>query len=323
MSSARPCSPVRARRRVVVAGDRLSLSCAPVSPSAESDLPQTVEATAGIEPALRDEIHRRLGRNLLALQKVERAWKHLLVTCVAEGAVAEGIAGAQRWIGRVQKMNMGDALAALFDEVLTAEPKERPFKGDRSKGAIRIRLTFEVPPDQAESADAQRERWKQLVDGRNHLVHHFIERWGHASPGELESALVELDAQFELARTVLDETMPLVECAAATRDEQARHAQSEAGQRETMIALTVGSMLNRLCRIASEKPRKDGWTYETTAGADLRQDAEGVRLMAETFGADWLPRLLRESPEIFEVMEEPIPNGPSKAHRRLYRLRSS
>jgi hypothetical protein len=286
-----------------------------------SKAPAPSGATTQLDPALRDDIHRRVGRNLLALQKVERAWKHMLVTCVTEGAVADGINGAQQWVARVRRMNMGDALAALFGEVLTTEPKQRPIKGDRSKGTVRIRLMFEPVPDQTAEAAAERARWEQLVEGRNQLVHNFIERWGSTPRGELDAALAELDVQFDAAQAVLAETMPLLEDALEMRAEAVRHAQSEAGQRETLAALTLSSMLDRLCRAATEKPRKDGWTYETTADAELRKDAEGVKLMAEVYGKDWLPRLLREAPAIFEVMEEPIPNASSGAHRRLYRLR--
>jgi hypothetical protein len=284
------------------------------------DAPPESGASACLDPALRDELHRRVGRNLLALQKVERAWKQMLVTCVAEGAVADGIDGAQRWVGRVRKMNMGDAMAALFDEVLTAEPKQRPLKGDLSKGAIRLRLTFEPLPDQAEAAAARRRRWDDLVEGRNQLVHHFIERWSTTLPEALAAALAQLDAQFDAAQGVFAETMPLLEHAIATRAEAARHAQSEAGQRETLIALTLSCMLDCLCRTAAEKPRQDGWTDETTADAEVRQDREGAKLMAEVYGKDWLPRLLRESPTMFLTKEERTPNAHDGARRRLYRL---
>jgi hypothetical protein len=284
--------------------------------------PAPVSAEPSIDPELREEIHRRVGRNLLQLQKIERAWKHLLLTCVVEGAVADGAAGAARWSSTVLRMNLGDVAKALLNEVLTAEPKERPIKGDKTKGTVRTRLTFEAPPEETQAAEAMRARWKELVDARNQLVHHFIERWQRASPEELKGALAELDDQHACAETVLTETLPLLTAAAAQREALARQWQSESGQREMLVGLTLTNVMDRLCTVAASKSRSDGWTYETTASAALRrEDPEGVRLISEELGVDWLPRLLRESTSVFEVTDEPVPNGAPTARRRLYRLR--
>ncbi len=288
-----------------------------------AEAPASPIGVAGVDLQLRDELHRRVGRNVLQLQKIERAWKGLLLTCVVEGAVAEGAAGAARWSSTVLRMNMGDVVKALFEEVLTAEPRERPIKGDRSKGTARTRLTFEPAPDDAAAARAMQSRWQNLVEERNRLVHHFVERWQRASPEELQGALTELDEQQARADTVLAETQPLLKAAATQREELARYFQSEAGQHEVLVGLTFSSTMDRLCRIAASRARGDGWTYQTTAHGDLcRDDPDGVRLLKEAFGSDWLPHLLGAAADVFEVCDEPVPNGGPTARRFLYRLRS-
>ena len=221
----------------------------------------------------------------------------------------------------VLRMKMGDLCDSLFAEVFTSNPKERPPRGDTSKGWIRTRFSFEPHPDFVGEREAMRQRWRRLVRERNQLVHHFFERWNRVPPDHLTQALDELDRQHESSLAVLDEVIPLLRHLNAARQEAATHFNSQHGERELLIGAAMVSVVNLLWSTAERKARDDGWTYETTALHALREEArDDAQLIRESHGPDWLREVLRQPGGAFEAMEEPLPNAHNQT-RLLYRPR--
>lgn len=280
-------------------------------------------STSTVDHNVRDEIHRRIGRNLLTLQKIERAWKQLLIASGVEVALADGMAAMESRAAYVLRMNLGQLCEGLFAELFTVSPRERRPKADLSKGWVRTRVTFEPHPDAPLSHKALQERWRNLIGVRNQLVHHFFERWGSASAYQLPHALDELDRQDELAQVVLDEGIALLRQLDVVRREIAAQFNSPQGEREWLIGMSTAKIVERLWATAETKARRDGWTYETTALNALHEHSrDDVELLRETHGPNWLRTLLEAADGAFETMAEEVPNAHDPSQMRvLYRPR--
>ena len=106
------------------------------------------------DAALGAEIERRVGRNLLLYQRIENGLKELLLRSTVEGTPDDP---AQRFAARTAKVmrsNLGDVAKAVFEQVLTNDPKESPVQRSRSEGVFRARFTIGSPSDRPNWIDS-------------------------------------------------------------------------------------------------------------------------------------------------------------------------
>jgi hypothetical protein len=281
---------------------------------------------ASLNSELRDELHRRVGRNLLLFQAIEHAWKAMLRAAEIEGAF-DGMslqptpshAARQYQIGQ---STMGTVLRELFERVLVdPQPTTAASHDESSPNAplVRSRWTIESSPDAPDTFHQLQQGWQALVDERNLLIHQSLVEWQVRLPGEISAVLEELDAQRERARSVLDFLKSLVTQTDSAGQALSAWMVSEAGREASLFAQAALDLMGRLCEIAFARGDKDGWTFVTTAGHLLRgEDVDRVR---QVLGRDWLSTLLRQASDTFELRAEPIPNGAAGAVRWLYRVR--
>jgi hypothetical protein len=99
---------------------------------------------------------------------------------------------------------------------------------------------------------------------------------------------------------------------------------SDEGSAALEFAMAHGNILDVLVEVAESEARTDGWALLTTAQHRLLARAMmDVDLVKERLGRDWLLQVLEQASAIFEVAQEPLPNGPTGAFRRIYRSRAT
>jgi hypothetical protein len=264
-------------------------------------------------PELRSEAERRVGRNLLRYQAIENTLKRLLLGSLAEGSPEDFAQRSEAWAAKVMRLNMGEVAKSVFEQVLPATPKDAREKHDPARAWVRTRFTIEPGPNEPDAFEKLAERCKVVVDQRNDLVHHFLRQWKRETEGELRVMLAALEEQHEAAQSLHEEFLALIRDHEQARSEFAAYVASPQGQLDLDFAMAQGSVVEVFANAAQQPRRKDGWEYVTTAlhrlngSGDLSPD---VQRLKDRWGKDWVQNLLESAADVFELAEEPLPNGP-------------
>lgn len=269
------------------------------------------------------EIERRVGRNLLLYQRIENGLKELLLRSSAEGATQADVEKhlAAR-AAKVMRQNMGEAARDVFETVLTDNPTPLPELSNGSDASIRTRFTIGSHPDNPDYIVKLRERCKAVIDARNDLVHHFLRQTPCESADRLHDALAELDGRHEAALALHNELLGLLGSLVEQQREAATYLAGPDGLRLLELAMAEGRIVDVRAATAQSDARADGWTLLTTALHRAKDavpaDVERVR---KAYGKGWGGQLLERCKELFELDDEPTPNGAAGSTRAIYRQR--
>lgn len=145
---------------------------------------------------LQRDVQRKLGRCLLRLQQYEI----LLKALVAHGDIAGPPAGLQAvqeaQVACAQKKTLGALVGMLTERHLTSSDETDDADEPQSDGSVWFRFRFQVGLD-ASQHQATTAALKELVDQRNELVHHFLQRFNIWEPQGCSDADAYLDASYE------------------------------------------------------------------------------------------------------------------------------
>lgn len=145
---------------------------------------------------LQRDVQRKLGRCLLRLQQYEI----LLKALVAHGEIAGPPAGLQSMqdaqVACAQKKTLGALVARLTERHLTSVEVDDSAEEPQGDGGAWFRFRFQVGLE-ASQHEATNAALKELVDLRNELVHHFLQRFNVWERQGCIDADAYLDATFE------------------------------------------------------------------------------------------------------------------------------
>ena len=125
---------------------------------------------------LQRDVQRKLGRCLIRLQQYEIMLKAL----VAHGDIAgppsalQAVRDAQ--VACAQKKTLGSLVGMLTERHLTSAEEDDSTEEPQGDGGAWFRFRFQVGLD-ASQRQATTAALKELVDLRNELVHHFLQRF--------------------------------------------------------------------------------------------------------------------------------------------------
>ncbi|NKA35774.1 hypothetical protein GO300_03810 [Ralstonia solanacearum] len=142
-------------------------------------------------------VQRKLGRCLLRLQQYETLLKSLVAHRDIAGPPTQLQAIRDAKVAWVQKQTLGTLVGMLTDSYLTqsqdANAADEEESGDGGLW-VRFRSQMELAPERYE---AIRAALKELVDLRNELVHHFLQRFNIWEVDGCTAAEIHLDASYE------------------------------------------------------------------------------------------------------------------------------
>ena len=281
------------------------------------------------DPALRDELHRKVGRNLLTYQAIELAMKYLVADALVEGTPDSVAENARRRTEKVMVQTMGQIVGALFEQVLTDSPKHPPMVSSPTQ--IQIRSVFNVEPGQTDGWAPLMLRAQNVLAARNELVHHLLRQWPRGKDEELRALLEHLDTQHADAEPLRRELADLIrhqgEARAELGAELARRFSSPDWEAEFQTQVACGNVAAGLQEVAEVSSRPDGWVVLSGALSRLHGETrlkKDVDLLTQRWGKKWWNKLFEQSVEEFERSDEPMPNATDPNQRRLlYRVRSA
>lgn len=279
------------------------------------------------DDAIDADLQMRLGRNLLVFQRIEANLKQLMSynqlafqfplgadADAAQAALEADLARHQKHAEKRKKTNLGPLVGDYLEEVVAG--KEPASGSDRPDC---IGLTFSYRQElHADTIQAERKRLAMLVNERNDLVHHFLERLSPFTPEKLEPTRAWLDAQHSQALVLLKELRSERAALAEAWQAHTAYLQSPAfGSDFERAWLLQSPLIQAFSAVAEQTARADGWAMYCNAVRIVREQLSSeLDRLQERYGHAKTLSALRAS-GIFSFREEPTPRG---GLRLLYRL---
>lgn len=264
------------------------------------------------------EVLEKVGRNLLLFQQAERRLKWLAARRRISGMGNEIEIAAKKLSDQVSKETLG---AVVLRATNTAEPTDR----DREKaeaavlrtGSCHVEIDFCFSGVDGEPDVEWQEKLAALVDDRNDLVHHFLERFDLGTPEGRRHSCAYLDQQHARQGPVVEDLKK--RCESVIEDFQMLAAALK--QPDIRAEFLFGHLKPRLEEllhgVAAKNAREDGWTYLSLAGDELANAEPGMlKRLEEAFEYCGLKQAVAAM-EAWELHEEPTKNGVRVLYRPI------
>lgn len=229
---------------------------------------------------MQHQVQRQLGRCLLRVQQYERLMKSILSAHEMGGPVDELEARQAARIKRFSGKSLGQLVEALFETFVVSESSSAAREGSAAsapadKFSVSFQFHLAMEDDRLATVKSAVE---DLVQVRNDLVHHFIERFDVWTNSGCESALEHLHACYERIDRHHAELTQWAEYLDRARRDAASFAQSGAltdwlvdGIQPDGIVDWSNAGIVRALRDASRECQQRGWTRLDTACAWIAQ----------------------------------------------------
>jgi hypothetical protein len=260
--------------------------------------------------AVRDEVFRKIGRNLLNFQKIELMLKYIIANGQVSGPVSELKQIHERKIALVHKKMMGNLVGEFVENIFQLSSKSSNPIENLKEPYLSFSISVEADSDFYES---KRHTLKLLVDDRNDFIHHLLPRFNLNS---LECCL-EVDKYLDKQRERLIPEYDYLKTIIDSISEHVDFLNSEEGKKQLNLSILQQSpLVALLLDVSVQKARSDGWTFLGTAGLEIRKILPGeIEQLKSKWGYEKLKDLLLAS-ELFDIFEEPTEKDGTRV---LYR----
>ncbi len=263
---------------------------------------------------IRDEVFRKIGRNLLNFQKIELMLKHIITNGRMSGYISEIKANQEQRSAAVHKQTMGNLVGQFVENTLLDHEEASQAPIDLKEPYFSFSFTVNADAD---FFNSKRQALKFLVDDRNDLIHHLLPRFNGNS---IESCLETeryLDQQRERLIPEYEHLKELIESLEEGKKVHAEFLSSEEGIKQFELSfLQQSPIVTLLLNNAIQQARKDGWALLSVADQQIRLILpEEIAQLKNNWGYKTLKEVMIAS-EFFDIIEEPTEKG---GVRVLYR----
>jgi len=264
----------------------------------------------------KNEVLRKIGRNMLIFQQLEYMFKYLAANGNISGSISEVRAIKEQQAEIIKKQTLGQLVGQYLEN--THSVCEEVDESSVELEEAYISITFKQNVDEV-YYENKKELLASIVADRNELIHHLLPR---INPESIES-WIETDKYLEQQREKLlpelDHLKSMIDNLDEGRKKLAEFLSSDEGKRQFKLSwLRESRLVMLLCDIASQAARHDGWTLLNIAGQLVRQHApEEIAVLKKKYGYKTLKGLLSAT-ELFDITEESTDRG---GIRVLYRLK--
>lgn len=264
----------------------------------------------------KNEVLRKIGRNLVLFQQVEHMLKYLIANGQFSGNIGEIKANKEQRAESVRKQTMGMLAGQYLDEIHLGS--EENSENQKELKEAYMSFSFKVEYDSA-YYETRKQALASIIDDRNDLIHHLLPKFNPSSINSCLEIDQYLDRQREKLLPELDVLKNIVENLQEGNKTLAAFLASEEGKEFFTSSLSrKSSIVTLLEDIAAQKARPDGWVSLRTAGQLIKQHApDEISALHENYGHKTLKGLVLAT-ELFDLCEESTDRG---GIRVLYRLK--
>ena len=267
---------------------------------------------------LRNEVLRKVGRNVVLFQQFEVMLKFLVTNGRLSGYVLdlEGIKAQQK--AKVMKQTLGQ-VASQFLENTHGEyhQVDEDLPELKEKGG-HISFSFRIESDEKYYLKTK-ENLAKIIQERNDLIHHFPLNFNLNTIESLKEAESYLDAQREGMLPEYENVKQYLKALDEGRKELATYIASDEFMKQWRLSdLRDEYVVKLLGRIIEVAARSDGWTLVVHAGQLLHQNApDQLKEAKKKYHCKTLKDLILKT-EIFDIEDEPTKKGGKRA---IYRFK--
>ena len=144
----------------------------------------------------KDAVLRKIGRNLLLYQQIEGHLKFVLANARASGTLNELAQSKEERERKITKKMLGHLVEQFVADILSDDvvPPTEPAQLDKPWMAFSFRFEMDLP-----ARESHRESWALMVEQRNDLVHHFLDRMRPDTLEVFSNADAYLEEQYQKA----------------------------------------------------------------------------------------------------------------------------
>jgi len=258
-----------------------------------------------------EAIDRKIGRNIVLLQRVELALKYFVPRAclsVSFNHLDPPAFSPQDQVKQQEAIfahkTMG-CVSRLFCERILTEPKSFPDSGEISKGEMRLKFGINLFSGSTDVQNSFETRLNSIVEDRNRIVHQLFTTFDLFSLeglGELDSFL---DQQHSEALSMFKDLRSLKESLHETLRMMADSSFSIAPNDSlkcSCVQLLIVNLL--LYPMALGKSNATGWTSLAASGQYIHQQCPGaLSECKEKYGTDSLKNILKKT-ELFDLIDE-------------------
>lgn len=266
------------------------------------------------EAASQHEVLERIGRNLLLFQQAERWLKYLAARKRISGMSDEFRSNAEKLKRQVAGETLGTAVRRT---ITSADPGEqaRIEAAVLATGRSHLEVGFSFTGPEGEPDVEWQQQLEAMVEDRNELVHHLLDRFDLGTVDGCHKAGAHLDRQHARHAPVVEELRR--RCADVL--ESAKMLVELLKREDFQAEFLHGHLRHRLEEVlrtvAAGRARDDGWTHLSLAGNMLAEEEPGLlKRLEQAFGNRGLKQAVAAM-DGWELSEEPTKSG----FRVLYR----
>lgn len=276
--------------------------------------------------AMQREVQRKLGRCMIRLQQFEGLAKALWVDHEHEGYAGEFLVSQSKRKEHISDKTLGSVVKKLADSFLAPDlgrPEEEPPNDDHPEtDSTRAYFRFERKISMSsERYSRTTSELNALVEMRNTLVHHFIERFDLWSEQGCQDAQAHLDGCYERIDALYSTISVWAESHLKAAEALSSFLDSEEGRKAFLDILSPRNLVDwgsvpvvAALRAAQEELSSGGWTSLEEAVRWL-----ALKCPDETpgkYGCSSWRHLLHES-RLFEIQKATADGASGRRFRSL------
>lgn len=261
----------------------------------------------------RNEVFRKVGRNLYLYQQIEKLLKKLNSIAEISGYMSELEENQRQKANKLGVMNMGSLVGQFIDSIYTNSDKSSNSPELIKEPYFSINFAIQADP---EFIEQRKKALKLFVDDRNHLVHHLFIDADIASIERCAEIEAYLDAQRERIITEHEQLRFIAQTYSDIAKAHADFINSDEGERHIELShLQQSDLVRMLLEVSINQARADGWTLLNHAGNELRKVIpEEMTDLKRMYGYKTLKAAIRAS-EMFDLLEEETSQGSRLVYR--------
>lgn len=264
----------------------------------------------------RDEVLRKIGRNLVNFQKIEQLLKGVILSSRMSGYTSALEKSHQQKSEEIHSQPMGTLVKKFFEHIYPDDSESTTSDSQISEPYLSFSLSFNTD---AAYIETKKETLKSLVDERNHLVHHLLLKLDLLS---IESCLemgTFLDEQRERQKEEHEHLHSLLKnISEAWAKFSAFFASDERLKAIELAWLQQSPVISVLFDLSTSSARPDGWTLLSHAAQQIQSILpDELANLKKRNGYKTFNEILVAS-ELFELKSESTKKG---GIRLLYRVK--
>ncbi len=217
-----------------------------------------------------NEVHRKIGRNLLLIQKLEYQLKYIVLHSIVSGHPSELNDIKNTREENLSKMSMGQVLNQYLDHVNPSKENNQEIPSSNNDIHMTIEYTYDISKEKFE------EKEKLLLDirnERNDLVHHLILEYNEKSIDSLKNIEHKLDEQKNRLLPELKNLHNIIEAMKKATNLVTKLIKSDQSKRISYIhsiALDDKILFLELAKLSIKNHKSNGWVNLGYAGKHIR-----------------------------------------------------